>query len=170
MHDTQRIDHLTWSLEALYIGIVKVMLTGPASFIIFAVYIDIRNKNQTKFIYLPELIKSITITKWKSYHVTLVKMWALHGVCVQTHQQSGTNYSNYKYEIITKKRKLSSNQTEFELHEWSMFYILRKKKEKSSKSIIKILTFFNPHSSLLFASLKSVVFPTAPGSNSKLTL
>ncbi len=33
-----------------------------------------------------------------------------------------------------------------------------------------ILAFFKPHSSLLFASLKSVVFPTAPGSNSKVTL
>jgi hypothetical protein len=34
----------------------------------------------------------------------------------------------------------------------------------------RILAFFKPHSSLLFASLKSVVFPTAPGSNSKLAL
>lgn len=32
------------------------------------------------------------------------------------------------------------------------------------------ITFLSPHSSLLFASLKSVVCPTAPGSNSKLTL
>lgn len=40
---------------------------------------------------------------------------------------------------------------------------------RGKKRIINI-TFFRPHSSLLFASLKSVVCPTAPGSNSKLTL
>jgi len=32
------------------------------------------------------------------------------------------------------------------------------------------VTFLKLHSSLLFASLKSVVCPTAPGSSSKLTL
>lgn len=44
-----------------------------------------------------------------------------------------------------------------------------KKNERENKKKKKN-AFFKPHSSFLLASLKSVVFPTAPGSNSKLTL
>lgn len=36
--------------------------------------------------------------------------------------------------------------------------------------MIRNITFFKLHSSFLFASLKSVVCPVAPGSSSKLTL
>lgn len=31
----KRIWYVTWSLDGLYIGMVNVMLTGPASFVIF---------------------------------------------------------------------------------------------------------------------------------------
>lgn len=43
-------------------------------------------------------------------------------------------------------------------------------KKKKAWKMTRNVTFLKLHSSLLFASLKSVVCPTAPGSSSKLTL
>lgn len=42
----------TWSLEGLYIGIVKVMLTGPASLVIFPVLGTKQNYNYQVILYL----------------------------------------------------------------------------------------------------------------------
>lgn len=93
----------------------------------------------------------MTIMIYNSYHATPVKMSALHVRCALIPQQSVTTH----YWLVLFARA------------WSLLW---KERGYEIKEKFKNVAFFNPHSSFLFASLKSVVCPSAPGSNSKLTL
>lgn len=85
---------ITWSLEALYIGIVKAMFTGPASLVRFTAISKIDYKKNTNDPQNTENTWTINIYELKrklfSYHVNPGKMLALHEEYVQTHQQSET--------------------------------------------------------------------------------
>lgn len=80
----------TCNFEALYIGIVKFIFTGPASFVIFPTF----HKGECHGKLPNRKLHDIARSRYKlcfkqnMYHETPGKMSALHEGCAQNHQQS----------------------------------------------------------------------------------